>query len=125
MIIFEPGVQYKDMEGSVHADRDDNINATDYLRNHNKMPENSFVLGIQVYSAVHNVREHTLTVRFVYTDVGGYQNIQEKIKAEGDELTLNDIEIDMSYNEFFCLFKRFSFTLSPNGLLEGKTYTTP
>ncbi|QXB54381.1 hypothetical protein [Aeromonas sp. FDAARGOS 1415] len=122
MTIFEPGVQYKDLDGSVHADRDDNQNATDYLRNHHHISENSFVLGIQVYSSVHNVREHTLTVRFLHSNIGGYDNIQEKMKAEGDALALNEIEIDMPYNEFFGLFKRFSLTLSPNGLLEGKSY---
>ncbi|MGL5467369.1 MAG: hypothetical protein ACRDCT_04135 [Shewanella sp.] len=122
MTIFEPGVQYKDLDGSVYADRDDNQNATDYLRNHHHISENNFVLGIQVYSSVHNVREHTLTVRFLHSNVCGYDNIQEKIKAEGDALALNEIEIDMPYNEFFGLFKRFSLTLSPNGLLEGKSY---
>ncbi|MFM5298887.1 hypothetical protein ACET9X_08170 [Aeromonas veronii] len=122
MTIFEPSVQHKDLDGSVHADRDDNQNATDYLRNHHHISGNSFVLGIQVYSSVHNVREHTLTVRFLHSNVGGYDNIQEKMKAEGDALALNEIEIDMPYNEFFGLFKRFSLTLSPNGLLEGKSY---
>lgn len=123
MTIFEAGVQYKDLDGSVHADRDDNQDATDYLRTHNNIPENSFVLGIQVYSSVHNVRENTLTVRFLHSNVGGFDNIQEKMKAEGDALTLNEVEIEMPYNEFFGLFKRFSLTLSSNGLLEGKSYT--
>lgn len=47
------------------------------------------------------------------------------MRVEGDALTLNVVEIDMPYNVFFGLFKRFSLTLSPNGLLEGKSYTTP
>ncbi|OUS53102.1 hypothetical protein BM607_004020 [Shewanella sp. SACH] len=123
MTIFEPGVQYKDLDGSVHADRDDNQNATDYLRKHHNIPKDSFVLGIQVYSSVHNVKVNTLTVRFLHSNVGGYDNIQEKMGAEGDALALNGIEIDMPYNEFFGLFKRFSLTLSSNGLLEGKSYT--
>ena len=123
MTIFEAGVQDKDLDGSVHADRDDNQNATDYLRKHHNIPDDSFVLGIQVYSSVHNVRGNTLTVRFLHLNVGGYDNIQEKMKAEGDALELNEIEIEMPYNEFFGLFKRFSLTLSSNGLLEGKSYT--
>ncbi|CDT85934.1 hypothetical protein [Vibrio coralliirubri] len=123
MTIFEAGVQYKDLDGSVHADRDDNQNATDYLRKHHNITDESFVLGIQVYSSVHNVRQNTLTVRFLHSNVGDYDNIQEKMKAEGDALALNEIEIDMPYNEFFGLFKRFSLTLSSNGLLEGKSYT--
>ena len=123
MTIFEAGVQYKDLDGSVHADRDDNQDATDYLRKHHNIPADSFVLGIQVYSSVHNVRENTLTVRFLHSNVGGYESIPEKMKAEGDALALNEIEIEMPYNEFFGLFKRFSLTLSSNGLLEGKSYT--
>ena len=123
MTIFEASVQYKDFDGYVHADRDDNQNAKDYLRKHHNIPENSFVLGIQVYSSVNNVRENTLTVRFLHSNVGGYDNIQEKMKAEGDALALNEVEIEMPYSEFFGLFKRFSLTLSPNGLLEGKSYT--
>ncbi|MBH0071161.1 hypothetical protein I6E78_03965 [Pseudoalteromonas sp. NZS127] len=123
MTIFEAGVQYKDLDGAVQADRDDNQNATDYLREHHNIPEDSFVLGIQVYSSVHNVRENTLTVRFLHSNVGGYDNIQEKMKTEGDDLALNEVEIDMPYNVFFGLFKRFSLTLSSNGLLEGKSYT--
>lgn len=74
---------------------------------------------------MHNVRQNTLTVRFLHSDVSGYENIQEKMRVEGDALTLNVVEIDMPYNVFFGLFKRFSLTLSPNGLLEGKSYTTP
>ena len=123
MTIFEAGVQYKDLDGSVHADRDDNQNATDYLINHHNIPGDSFVLGIKVYSSVHNVRENTLTVKFLHSNVGGYDNIQEKMKAEADNLALNEIEIEMPYSEFFGLFKRFSLTLSSNGLLEGKSYT--
>jgi hypothetical protein len=123
MTIFEAGVQYKDLDGSVHADRDDNQDATDYLRKHHSIPEDSFVFGIQVYSSVHNVRENTLTVKFLYSNVGSYDNILEKMETEGDALALNDIEIEMPYNEFFGLFKRFSLTLSSNGLLEGKSYT--
>ncbi|EOX4450792.1 TPA: hypothetical protein ACVOYP_002358 [Vibrio alginolyticus] len=122
MTIFEPGVQYKDLDGGVHADRDDNQNATDYLRKHHHVPEDHFVFGIQVYSSVHDVQSNTLSVRFLHSNVAGYENIQQKMEAEGAELTLNEIEIDMPYNEFFGLFKRFSLTLSPNGLLEGKPY---
>ncbi|MBS0043821.1 hypothetical protein KFE26_16180 [Shewanella sp. M16] len=124
MKFFEAGVQYKDLDGSVHADRDDNQDATYYLRKHHSIPDNSFVLGIQVYSSVHNVRYNTLTVRFFHSNVGSYDNIQEKIKTEGDALVLNEVEIEMPYNDFFSLFKRFSLTLSSNGLLEGKSYTT-
>ncbi|MCS6237511.1 hypothetical protein G3495_20710 [Shewanella baltica] len=124
MTIFEPGVQYKDLNGGVHADRDDTQNATDYLRKHHNIPQGHFVFGIQVYSSVHNVRDNTLSVRFLHSNVAGYENIQQKMAAEGAELTLNELEIDMSYNEFFGLFKRFSLTLSPNGLLEGKSYKT-
>lgn len=50
--------------------------------------------------------------------------LQEKMKAEGADLVLNEIEIDMPYSEFFGLFKRFSLTLSSNGILEGKSYQT-
>ncbi|WP_270826536.1 hypothetical protein [Aeromonas sp. Y318-1] len=124
MTIFEPGVQYKDLDGIVHADRDDNQYATDYLRNNQKITKEDYVFGIQVFSSVHNVRQNTLTVRFLHSDVSGYENIQEKMRVEGDALTLNVVEIDMPYNVFFGLFKRFSLTLSPNGLLEGKSYTT-
>ncbi|CAH6885810.1 conserved hypothetical protein [Vibrio chagasii] len=124
MTIFEPGVQYKDLEGRVHADRDDTQNATDYVRKHHGVPQDHFVFGIQVYSSVHNVRENTLTVRFLYSDVEGYDNIQEKMRAEGADLALKEIEVDMPYNEFFGLFKRFSLTLSNNGTLEGKHYQT-
>lgn len=44
------------------------------------------------------------------------------MKAEGDVLALNEVEIYMPYNVFFGLFKRFSLTLSSDGLLEGKSY---
>ncbi|ASW82771.1 MULTISPECIES: hypothetical protein [Vibrio] len=124
MTIFEPGVQYKDLNGGVHADRDDTQDATDYLRQHHNIPQDHFVFGIQVYSSVHHVRDNTLSVRFLHSNVAGYENIQQKMVAEGAEFTLNELEIGMSYKEFFGLFKRFSLTLSPNGLLEGKSYKT-
>lgn len=123
MTIFEAGVQYNDLEGAVKADRDDHQTAADYLKKNKQMPEGNFVLGIQIYSSVHNVREKTLTVRFLHSDVAGYDNIQDKMRAEGDAFSINEVEIEMPYHEFFGLFKRFSLTLSPNGLLEGKSYS--
>ena len=123
MTIFEAGVQYNDLEGAVKADQDDHQTADDYLKQNKQMPEGNFVLGIQIYSSVHNVREKTLTVRFLHSDVAGYENIQGKMRAEGDAFSINEVEIEMQYHEFFGLFKRFSLTLSPNGLLEGKSYS--
>ncbi|WP_336938252.1 hypothetical protein [Vibrio cholerae] len=124
MTIFEPSVQYTDLQGSVHADRDDHQCATDYLRNHNKIPQDHFVFGIQVFSSVHNVKANTLSVKFLHSNVVGYQSVPNKIQSEDSHLLLSEIQIDMLYNEFFGLFKRFSLTLSSNGLLEGKSYTT-
>ena len=123
MTIFEASVQYNDMEGGVKADQDDHQTAADYLKKNKKIPTDNFVLGIQIYSSVHNVRENTLTVKFMHSDVVGYDNIQDKMRVEGNAFSLNEVEIEMPYNEFFGLFKRFSLTLSPNGLLEGKSYT--
>ena len=125
MAVFEPGVQYKDLEGNVHADRGDNQDATYYLKKNRKISKKNYVFGVQVYSSVHNIREKTLTVIFLHSDVSGYESILDKISAEGQELILDKVEIDMPYCEFFGLFKRFSFTLSSNSLLEGRSYTTP
>ncbi|OOE34053.1 hypothetical protein BZG05_08565 [Salinivibrio kushneri] len=122
MTIFEAGFQYNDLEGIVKTDRDDHQTAADYLKKNKKIPENGFLFGIKIYSSVHNVREKTLAVRFLHSDVAGYDNIQDKMRVEGDTFSINEVEIEMPYYEFFGLFKRFSLTLSPNNLLEGKPY---
>lgn len=49
MTVFEPGVQYKDLDGIVHADRDDNQYATDYLRNNQKSLKKTMYLEFRFF----------------------------------------------------------------------------
>ena len=77
-------------------------------------------MGISLYA--HDLAlnpSHELSVRFFLSDLQGESDVPTLIKSK-NPLSVKEIKIDMSYREFFQLFKRFNLTLSPKALLENK-----
>lgn len=124
METFKASVQYNDLKGSAAADRADMTDAAKWLKD-NGYINNEFVLGISMWAGEnHGTHKDPVSVKFLVTELVGYDNIPEMLEASGEPIQVKEISVDMNIADFFALFKRFEVTLSNGGLIEGKTYTS-
>lgn len=124
METFKASVQYNDLKGSAAADRADMTDAANWLKD-NGYINDEFVVGISMWAGEnHGTHKDPVSVRFLVTELIGYDNIPEMLRASGEPIQVKEIRVDMNIADFFALFKRFEITLSSGGLIEGKTYTS-
>ncbi|WP_250560335.1 hypothetical protein, partial [Escherichia coli] len=97
---FKAAAQYDDWEGSVAADELEKKNFSDFLRVKGVLKQGEVVKGISLYSGEH---------RF---DVEAY--------IADDKNVLRKEDIQITLEEFFKTFKRFSITISRKGEFEGQ-----
>jgi hypothetical protein len=97
---FKAAAQYDDWKGSVAADELEKKNFSDFLRAKGILKQGEVVKGISVYSSVN---------RF---DVEAY------IADDKNALRKEDIQITLE--EFFKTFKRFSINISRKGELDDQ-----
>lgn len=125
METFKAAVQYGDLKGSSAADRADMIDASKWLRDNGHIQDDDYVIGISMsVGENHGKHKDPVYVHFLVTDLGGFANIPEKIKASQEPIPVKKIDLDMNIADFLALFKRLEITLSNGGLLEGVTYTS-
>lgn len=98
--VFKASVQYDDWKGSVAADDIDVGGFDSVLETKGLKKEDEILFAIKFYSGVNFV----LTEALVGTD----------------EQNLRKVDTEMTVEEFFKNFKRFSITLSRHGDLEDK-----
>lgn len=124
MEIFKASVQYNDLKGSAAADRADMTNAAKWLKDNGHIND-EFVIGISMWAGEnHGMHEDPVSVKFLVTELNGYENIPEMLQASGEPIQVKEVRVDMNIADFFALFKRLEITLSNGGLIEGKTYTS-
>ncbi|MEQ1950565.1 hypothetical protein [Mesorhizobium sp. CN2-181] len=116
---FEAGVQYNDWKGTVAADEADNKSIQSFFRERCGLGKDSYVVGIRMH-------EHTssrgMWVRAIVADGEGFDDVNTQITAEGT-LRFKEFDLELSYDEFFKLFKRFSLVLTtPSLKLDGREY---
>ncbi|BDH44709.1 hypothetical protein TUM12370_07530 [Salmonella enterica subsp. enterica serovar Choleraesuis] len=92
---FKAAVQYDDWKGSVAADSADQEDFSDLLREKGILKEGEVVKAISFYSG-----QRFLNIEAFVTD---------------DEYGLKRERIEMTYEEFFKTFKRFSMKISRHG----------
>ncbi|MFY4545113.1 hypothetical protein [Escherichia coli] len=97
---FKAAAQYDDWEGSVAADELEKKNFSDFLRVKGVLKQGEVVKGISLYSGEH---------RF---DVEAY--------IADDKNVLRKEDIQITLEEFFKTFNRFSITISRKGEFEGQ-----
>ncbi|MGN3747526.1 hypothetical protein [Proteus mirabilis] len=117
---FNANVQYDDYKGTTAADKQDINDVYKYLEKKQQRNKNEFIVGISLYA--HDLAlnpAYELSVRFFLSDLQGESDVPTLIKSK-NPLSVKEVKIDMSYREFFQLFKRFNLTLSPKALLENK-----
>ncbi|NIF34197.1 hypothetical protein F3J29_18900 [Enterobacter sp. Cy-643] len=97
---FKAHVQYDDWKGSVAADSADQEDFSDFLRNKGMLNDGEVVKGISFYSAER------------FFDVEAY--------VFDDNQELRREKVEMTFEEFFKTFKRFSIKISRHGELDDQ-----
>ena len=118
---FKAGTQYNDHSGSVSVDDRDMGGLHEYFRKNGAIGEGEYLVGIEVYSGLGPGSTHdgTIQVAAFIVSANGYENAAEMV-ASSDPLLVRKFDVEMTFIEFFSLFKRFSLTLSTNSMLEGR-----
>ncbi|EAQ4627327.1 hypothetical protein GI075_11320 [Salmonella enterica] len=98
--VFKASTQYDDWQGSVAADGIDVGGLGSVLKTKGLMKDDEILYAIKLYSGVNYVSIEA----FVGTD----------------EQNLRKVDTQLTLEEFFKNFKRFSITLSRDGELEDK-----
>jgi hypothetical protein len=120
---FTATVQYGDMKGESKADRADLNNADNWLKEHGHINDDGEILvGIELsVGENHNKHEDPVAVYFYMASSGEFNTVKDMIDSKKDSVKVRRIAIDMPIFDFLGLFKRFSITLSEDGILEGCT----
>jgi len=124
---FEASVQYGDFSGSVAADRGDRESISDWLSTRELLQPGESVCGIALSIGENHGDEIANPVQItIYLWSGdSIDALNKEIRSTNSPLAVRRVETVMTFPEFFSLFKRFSFTLSPKiygaqqGVLEG------
>lgn len=123
---FDASVQYNDFKGSSASDRADRGDADDWLNKKGLKNEGEFLLGIELFSGEsHGVHKDPVYVHFLLATSGNYDTVKAMVDSTLGPVPVRRVDVQMPLLEFFGLFKRFSITLSPGGMLEGKDHSYP
>ena len=122
---FKASVQYNDLKGSSAADRADISDASDWLNAKGLIEDNEILVGYEIYvSSLSSgpTSDVTISTTFLLANTEGMDSFAEHVRS-GSAIKLRKVNQDLSPTDFFSLFKRFSVTLSSNGLLEDRDYS--
>ncbi|MDW9583461.1 hypothetical protein GOB17_28100 [Sinorhizobium meliloti] len=117
--VFTAGVQYNDWKGTAAADGSDHLSLQTFFRERG-VPDGAFVVAVRAYYMPSAPGK--LSVRAVYADGDGFDSVNDQIQS-ADTLRFKESDIELTFDEFFSLFKRFNIVLSQKGLgLDGREY---
>ena len=120
METFIASVQYNDLKGTVAADRADKNDPSTWLRENGHINDEELVLGISIFIGEnHGKHKDPIYVHFLVSELHGHSNVPDLLENFPKPIQVRKIQLAMNLVDFFGLFKRFSVTLSTNGMLEG------
>jgi len=119
--VFSASVQYNDWKGTAAADDADNLSVQAFFRA-NGLPIDAHIVAVRAYYL--SAAPGKISVRGVYADGRGFDSVQAQIES-ADTLRFKEIELELTFADFFKMFKRFNVVLPQKGLgLEGREYTS-
>jgi hypothetical protein len=118
---FEAWVQYNDWKGTVAADNGVHETIRGYLRQHELMSNDEFLLSGSIYSI-----EGSTSIRvFLYRGGPNVKGVDKEIAATKYPVPVREVQLDITIDEFMKLFKIFSVTFQPDGInIKGKDFVT-
>ncbi len=118
MEYFKANVQYNDWEGTCASDNADIKKISDFLKENDYISKNDFLIAIRLYAT--DISKITITA-LTYNGINC-----DDIKKEIDNLEtipVKSTEINISIEDFFKFFKRFSLILTHKSLdIQERTY---
>ncbi len=102
--------QYGDFVGQAAADTHDSINA--YLKSKALIDDSEFVIAIEIYSG----QDGSPSISAVVAPVAKYDLVPSWLAENEDPLPARKVQLNVSMDQFFKLFDRFSVVIAPKGL---------
>lgn len=122
---FKASAQYGDWEGTAAADGAEPTSFDDFLESKGITTENDFVLGVRlsVFEYFGPTMGTVIVTAYVYEGLNDHDSIKEVLEDMTGPIPVREIKVDMTLEEFFQRFKRFSVMLTASDLnLEGREY---
>lgn len=112
---FRASVQYDDFRGTAAADRGDNNDLLSHFREQGYVSEKDVLVAIEFRSGEnHGGPVKEMSVTLTVADLQNYTTL-DNFLADPKRPPLRSINVDMTNDEFFGLFKRFNVVLAHNG----------
>ena len=119
---FTASVHYGDMKGESAADRADQNNASNWLKENDYLNDGELLVGIELdVGENHGIHKDPVSVYFFIATSGDFETVKEMIDSNKESVKVRKISVEMPISDFFGLFKRFNITLSSYEMLEGCT----
>lgn len=122
---FSAGVQYNDWKGTAAADSLDRGGLTELLVEKGLITTSDFVVGVEAWIGENHGEGSVRPKVSVFAIEGrnGADSAAAWLRDNADPLDLKRISIDLTFEEFFGLFKRFDIVIGRRGLeLDGREY---
>lgn len=113
---FTPGVQYGDWKGASKADNSDMASLHMYLTDKGLLKPGEFIVGIQAYNGENHAGRALSPFRVEVYIVEAANLAEAQRVMEHENPKARKIHLEMSANQFFEFFKRFSVTLGHRSL---------
>jgi hypothetical protein len=121
---FEAAVQYEDWEVSAVADSADLRDLHKLLTERDLMTYKEFPIGIQFYVGEHFPgNDLNPSICVVIVGKKDFDSVEKFLNETPDPVPVRVIDLELTTEEFFGLFKRFSISISRSGLeFNGREY---
>lgn len=121
---FRAGVQYDDWRGTAAADSAFDLDLAEYLKMHGHMSNREVVVGVDVWVGEnHGGPSVAPNITAFIADRDSFDTVKAMIENTPDPLDFRRVDLEISFEEFFGLFKRFDIVITRKGLeLEGREY---
>ncbi|WP_095780057.1 hypothetical protein [Mesorhizobium sp. WSM3868] len=123
MVKLKASVQYGDFEGTAAADDGHDQSFHNFLLDKGVLSKDDFVVGVEIWVGEnHGGPSNPPTIRALVAPAAGFDAFKGSLTRQ-EKLRLREVEVELSFEEFFGLFKRFSIVLTKRGLeLGGREY---
>jgi hypothetical protein len=120
---FRASVQYGDWKGTSAANDSDMTGPRDWLKKQGHMKDGEVLLGVRFFAhGNHAARKDPVQAEFLLVQLGDHDNVKAMIEAASGPIEVRSVKTDMSFVDFFGLFKRFNVAFSAYGMLDEREY---
>lgn len=127
MHTFRASVQYGDWEGTASADNGDEMSIESLLEDKGLINRDTEMLvGVEIWVGEnHGGESKPPSIHCLIAErTGNFDNLAAKIKSASGPVTVREVDVELTMDQFIGLFKRFAVVLTRRGLnLIDRDYT--